>query len=505
MVRTGTSVRTISAPVCFFSVKEKVNIVWLKRDLRVDDHRPFYEAAKVNLHCIVLYFFEPELRESAEYDIRHERFISESLRDLKSKLHRSGNTLNILHGSAVEVFQMLLSQYRVEMVFSHFETGNNITFQRDTAVKTILQNAGVKLKEYKQYAVWRGLKVRKGRGEKSGAFLSARVFQTDLDRLNTLEINSDATKQFSAGGILRRVEGSDQKKQKGGEGEAWKTMRSFFETRSYQYMKGISKPVQSRESCSRLSAYLAFGNLSIRRLYQECVASAKRGNAKNLMFFAERLRWHCHFIQKFESEPRMEFENYNSGYDAMQKPFKEGYFKAWKQGETGYPLVDACMRAVDETGYLNFRMRAMAVSFLTAHLWQPWQPGAAWLGSRFLDFEPGIHYPQFQMQAGITGVNTIRIYNPVKQSTEHDPEGVFIKKYVPELADVPRSYIHEPWKMPLMEQQFAGCIIGVDYPAPIVNLEKAGRYAADTLWKMRKNKAVKRESVRILKRHTERG
>lgn len=485
--------------------KRAINVVWLKRDLRLSDHEPLTRSIDSGL-TLLFYVFEPDLLADPHYDERHWRFIWQSLEDLNKQLNAFSTRIFVYYGSAIDGFNEINKRFTIKHLFSHEETGLQLTFTRDLRVKQWCHSHDVSWYETPTGTVIRGAKNRIDWGKHWQQIMKAPLSQPALRRdalvctqmLNVLPEFHVASSWVEENPSML----------KGGELWAQRTLTSFFKGRGKSYHFNVSKPLESRRSCSRISPYLAWGNMSLRQFYQAILKqNSEHGWSRPLNALASRVHWHCHFIQKFESEHHMQWRPVNVAFEHFKYPELHSGLSvkqrlvAWQSAQTGYPLVDASMRCLQVTGYINFRMRAMLVSFLCHHLLVDWRLGVAYLAKLFLDFEPGIHYAQFQMQAGVTGVNAIRVYNPVKQSIEKDKDGEFLLKWLPELCVLPKELIHTPWELSAMEEMLYRFKLGETYPKPIIDISETGKIARDLLWGFLDRLDTKNENKRILVKH----
>ena len=474
-----------------------MRLVWFKRDLRVHDHAPLLRAASQG-EVVCLFVYEDELLQAPDFDPSHAVFLEQSLGELHRQLEQRGVPLVCRRGSLPQVLEELHQQWPFTSLWSHQETGNQLTYQRDLRVGRWCRQHGIDWHELPQSGVIRRLKSRDGWSRRWEERMRAGLLPAP-ERLQGPAL---------VGPVLSLAElglppSAKPEAQPGGESAARDCLQSFLRQRGVNYAKDLSSPNTGWQGCSRLSPYLAFGNISLREVYQRTLKAALEHKARrsdprwgrSLQAFVSRLHWRCHFIQKLEDQPDLEFHNMARSYDGLREnEFRDDYFQAWCQGKTGYPLVDACMRALLATGWINFRMRAMLMSFASYHLWLHWRPTALHLARHFLDFEAGIHYPQAQMQSGTTGINALRMYNPIKQTYDQDPQGQFLRRWLPELARVPLPYLAEPHKLPPAQRH-----LRQDYPDPLVDHQRATAQARARMGAVRGQHPE--ESRQVLQRH----
>ena len=473
--------------------------VWFKKDLRVNDHAPLLSAS-LEGNVIPLYIIEPEIINSDQFSSLHWNFIYQSLLELNKKLTNLGQPLIIRRGEAVETLHAINKEIPLNCMYSHEETGNAITYDRDKRVREWTREQNISWKEFTQTGVVRGLKKRDGWSKIWEKRMGKQILPSPsvLNKISP-SLQSIPLPTCEDLGINLQKSYSDLT---GGESKAKDMINSFISERGLKYYKEMSSPNSAYSSCSRISPYLTNGCISMKQVVQ-----AVKNNDKNNILksstrsFLARCHWHCHFMQKLESEPQIETHCFHPSFDNLRSDFNASYFDAWKKGETGYPFIDACMRALKETGWINFRMRAMLVSFISYNLWIDWRKFKNFLACNFIDYEPGIHYSQIQMQSGVTGINALRMYNPVKQGYDHDPDGKFIKKWVPELSHLDGKDIHEPWLMPDLIGLDKGFRLGDTYPAPIVDLKQSIAHAREHFKNVRQTKNFREISNDVFIRH----
>lgn len=491
------------------NARSQISLLWYKRDLRVTDHAPLTEAVRAQHPILPIYIFEQDYWSLPDVSRRHWWFIRDSLRDLRADLKALGLPLLLKKAEVLQAFEEVNRQFEITCIYAHEETGNAWTFQRDLSVHQWCRERKIAFRESPSNGVVRCLKRR----DDWSKIRNQRMQQTPLPRPEKLLDQLAIFERLNMGALPPREDpffseplAQTVNVEKGGRREGEKVLDSFLNQRAMKYLATLSGPSESDRHCSRLSSHIAYGTLSMKEVlwalaerraeldFQPSPSPWK----KNLSAFGSRLAWRCHFVQKLEDQPSIETHCMHPAFEGMRESeFNECFFNAWKKGRTGYPFVDACMRSLETTGWINFRMRAMLVSFASYHLWLDWRRTAPHLAKLFTDYEPGIHYSQFQMQSGVTGINTLRIYSPVKQSLEHDPDGVFIRKWVPELKQVTGQWVHEPWKMPPELQEQNMCVIVEDYPLPIVDHTNAIKAARQKIGEVRRSEHFRQESEKV--------
>jgi deoxyribodipyrimidine photo-lyase len=444
-------------------------VVWHREHLRVRDQPAVAAAADEADVVVPLFVFDPAFYgdDGLACDGRV-RFLHECLFDLDDRYDTASagrGGLTYAHGDPLAVLSAFVDAGWA-VVAARTPTGR-YGLERDEAAREL----GVRLVDG-DGLVRDVERTRRDWNERVEAHLTDDRYEPSLADATLAEVTTGVT----VAGIETTYDTTPEKSKvpEGGTTAAREALAAFV-ARIDDYPGSISSPLDARDGCSGLSPYIRFGCLSVRQVYQHVREHAPAGHGREM--FESRLLWNRHYNQKLADWP--------GWLDTAVNPELEGFNReeydpelvaAWKEGRTGYPMVDAAMRCLRGTGWLNFRMRAMAASAYYHLLQQPWRIGADWYHHHLIDSDAAINYTQWQSQAGLVGKPGLRLYNPRKQVRDQDPEGEWIREWVPELEGLPAEHLPQPEKTPRHVQAECGVDVGgpgADYPRPVVEYETA--------------------------------
>ena len=450
-------------------------LVWFRRDLRDYDHAALYHALKHARQVFCVFIFDREILDALPSpEDRRVAFIHHSVVELQQTLAQHGGGLIVRYGHAREEIVQLARQLRADaLYFNHDDEPASLA--RDTAVSGALADHGIATHHYKDAVIFERDEVLTGAGTPYGVFtpyknawqkkltpfyLRAYPVDTYWDRLAA---ESTPVPPLQDMGFVQPID-TGWAGTTGMSGGAH--LLEDFLQRMDQYQEARDFPAV--KGPSYLSVHLRFGTVSVRQL----AAAAYQQSGRGAQTWLSELIWRDFYHQILAHRPDLaDGHSFKPQYDSLPWPNPPGHFEAWTTARTGYPLVDAAMRQINQTGYMHNRLRMVAASFLTKDLLVDWRLGEQYFADKLIDFDLAANSGGWQWAAsvGCDAQPWFRIFNPVTQSERFDPQGKFIRRYLPELACLPDKFIHAPWTLPSAEQQRLGCVLGRDYPLPIVD------------------------------------
>ncbi|WP_298394732.1 deoxyribodipyrimidine photo-lyase [uncultured Azonexus sp.] len=445
-------------------------LVWFRRDLRDHDHAALAAALASGLpvHCAFVFDTDILDRLPSRTDRRVE-FIHGSLRQLDSALRARGGGLIVRHGRAVEEIPRLAREIGARAVFVNRDY-EPAAKRRDAEVGRLLGEQGIALHEFKDQAIFERDELLTGAGRPYTVFTPYK--NAWLKRLSSADhAPCNGSGQFAPAPAATLPTLDDLGFRPSNLGElgiepgmagARKLWDEFRAGRIQRY--GTLRDFPAIKGVSYLSVHLRFGTLSIRELVS--VALAEQADS-----WLNELIWRDFYFMILDRFPHAAERAFKPEYDAIRWEDWPAGLAAWQQGRTGYPLVDAAMHQLNHSGWMHNRLRMVVASFLCKDLGIDWRLGERYFAEQLNDFDLSANNGGWQWAAssGCDAQPYFRIFNPVTQSEKFDPEGKFIRRYLPELAKVPNKYIHAPWTMGRLEQEALGVVIGRDYPGPIVD------------------------------------